>query len=52
MSRALSILQSSNITISDFDINNSMADYNHLIYLSQAKDIQISNFKILNVTKF
>lgn len=50
-SRALNILSSSFINIQRISINNSDADYNNLVYISETKDLSILSFNITNIRK-
>jgi hypothetical protein len=50
-SRAISILSSSSLTFNKISITDSQADLNHLLYISEAKNLSINAFIISNIRK-
>lgn len=50
LNRAINILSSAFINIQNLTILDSIVDYNNLIYLSQVKDLSISNVSVSNIT--
>jgi len=50
-SRAINIVQSSNITLINLQIINSQANNNNLVHISLSKDLNFENLTVDNITK-
>jgi len=48
-SRVINVLSSSRINLTEITINETRADFNNLIYLSQTRDLYISNINVARV---
>jgi polygalacturonase len=51
LSRAINIVQSSNITIEELHIINSIANNNNLVHISLSKDLKFENVTVHNISK-
>jgi len=50
LSRAIQILESSNISIEDLSLVDSKANKNDLLHLKMSKDLRFKNINVQNVT--